>query len=320
MPIYLTYDNQTLQDGFGAQALRILGIYSIAKTFRFGYIHSPISKVIEEYSHNLQDLKEHELQISRVNDFFAFPSTSAVTSFNREFVYRNITRKILLKLIFLNFFSTKKFLVRILLPYGVIDKMPSIYKKGVEFIHKAHANLIQTNGYIVCHIRWGYGYLYSDQDYIRPRHLPFSYFEDAVSLLYFKKNRSTLPIIVHTDLSRNDKYWTPAHPSVLENYRNLSGNKQASAIPIKGVDLEKKLRFPKNSMTEIKYCDDFFSTFLDMSRSEILVMGTSTFSFLAGLINPNMVIWPQKHVHSKYPGWTNSEDLGIKLRDDLLVG
>jgi hypothetical protein len=198
--------------------------------------------------------------------------------------------------------------------------MPSIYKKGVEFIHKAHPNLMRTNGNIICHIRSGYGYLYSDQDYIRPKNLPFSYFDDTISLLYFKRNKSSLPIIVHTDLSKADKYWKPAHPGVLENYRKLSGNKQAREIHIKGVNLEKTLRFPKNSKTEIKYCDDFFNTFLDMSKAEILVMGNSTFSFLAGLINTNMVIWPQIHRHSKYPGWTSSEDLGIKLRDDLLVG
>jgi len=51
MALYLTYDNQKLQDGIGAQALRILGIFSISQAFHIKYLHSPILKVVEDFTH-----------------------------------------------------------------------------------------------------------------------------------------------------------------------------------------------------------------------------------------------------------------------------
>jgi hypothetical protein len=40
-------------------------------------------------------------------------------------------------------------------------------------------------------------------------------------------------------------------------------------------------------------------------------MGTSTFSYLAGLINQNFVVWPSIHGHKKHPRWFSEKDLGI---------
>lgn len=40
--IYLTYNQQGLQDGLGAQLQRVLSIYLICHQYNFGYIHTPI--------------------------------------------------------------------------------------------------------------------------------------------------------------------------------------------------------------------------------------------------------------------------------------
>jgi hypothetical protein len=57
--MWITYDNQKLQDGLGAQTQRILSLYWIAKLHGWNYHHSPIicqrdhisSDVVEQFNH-----------------------------------------------------------------------------------------------------------------------------------------------------------------------------------------------------------------------------------------------------------------------------
>lgn len=61
-----------MQDGIGAQALRLLGLYSISKFFRISYFHSPIVDLIEEFSHGSKEESDLQQLIVRVNTFLTF--------------------------------------------------------------------------------------------------------------------------------------------------------------------------------------------------------------------------------------------------------
>ena len=47
-PLYITYDDTKIRDGFGAQGLRVVGIFSIARFFRLKYLHQGISEIGDE--------------------------------------------------------------------------------------------------------------------------------------------------------------------------------------------------------------------------------------------------------------------------------
>lgn len=76
MPLLITYDNETMQDGLGSQALRILGVFSIAKVLNIGYQHSPIVSFVEEYAHHLNNDHDETDLLREVNQFFFIPFTN----------------------------------------------------------------------------------------------------------------------------------------------------------------------------------------------------------------------------------------------------
>lgn len=321
MTLYITYDNETQQDGLGAQALRITGIYAIAKVFGIRYTHSPILKVIEEYSHKLDSHSDLQAMIEKTNKFFAFPDAAPPKGVPKIIKIRNPGVKQLLSYRLKYLLSKEEITLAVLLPFGVTDRWPILYTQAIRYLRKLNHTQLNSQDFVVAHVRWGYGYFYSDQNYIRPRHLPFSYFTDVlrqVSLRYFKS--SSFKIVVHTDLSPKDTTWRPAQQQVMNNYRKLVSQSSKEQINIPGVDISKKVEFPLNSEVTIKYCHEFFETFLDMCTCKILVQGTSAFSYLAGLINSNTVIWPAQHKHKKIPRWISANKFGVSLREEMMIG
>ena len=219
MTIYLTYDNETQQDGLGAQALRIVGIFSLAKLFMFKYLHSPIIDVLEEFSHKLESESELNLLIERVNDFFSFPCEKPPKKVDKVIKVRNPGVKVLLRYRLRYLLSKEIVVLKVLLPFGVTDRWPMIYSCAIRYLRKVNRKQLVTRNIVVAHIRWGYGYFYSDQKYIRARHLPFTYFTDIlkeISCRYYAS--SNFSIVVHTDVSPEDTVWKPAQKRVIENY------------------------------------------------------------------------------------------------------
>ena len=321
MRLIIKYDNKCMQDGIGAQALRLLGLYSISKFFRISYFHSPIVDLIEEFSHGTKEESDLQQLIVRVNTFFNFPSIPGIPPNSKTIKVRQLGLKELLFFRIKSLFSKKTIVLDILLPFGITDRFPFLYKCGVRHLRNRHYHLLQKRHFVVAHIRRGYGYLYSDQRYIRPRNLPFSYFNDCiahVSKKYFED--SEFRLIVHTDLSPNSLKWKPTQKRVLDGLKEVTGNYNAKEIDIEGIRVEDHLQLPEKCQGEFHYCAEFFDTFLDMCSCEILIQGNSALSYLAGLLNENIVIWPARHGHSKYSTWINSESFGLKIRDDLIRG
>jgi len=321
MKLVITYDNESMQDGIGSQALRILGLYSISKFFRISYLHSPIIEVIEEFSHKAESDSEIRKLVEEASAFFEFPSTPNISSDSKVIHVRQISLRKLFFFRMKSLFSKQQIIIKVLLPFGITDRFPFIYDAGVKFMRAKHKALIQKRNFVVAHMRFGYGYLYSDQRYIRPRNLPFSYFEDLiifVSRKYFSDNEFRL--IVHTDLSPESRKWKPVQKVVLDGFKEVSANSELEEVEIEGIRVEEKISLPEKCKAEFHYCDNLFDTFLDMVSCEILILGNSSFSYLAGLLNENVVIWPSVHGHSKHPRWISSKSCDVENTEELVRG
>jgi hypothetical protein len=316
MAIYLTYDNESLQDGFGAQALRMLGVFSIAKSLKLNYIHSPMKSIVEEFAHSSTNF-EHTNTVNRFNEFFKFPDQNHNVIFHKEFYLRNLSIKQLLRIILKYRFSRKIVLVKILLPFGITDRFPSIYKLGVNYLQCERKKDLDSKNEskIVCHVRLGYGWMYGEQTHVRKRKFlsPIYFSELSSKIIYNYYPSSEVSIIVHSDVSEKDVLWKPQTRETLDGYRELTNDSRIEEILIRGRDLSKEFLPPPSRKIEFIYCGDAFETFLDMCRADVLIMGVSAFSYLAGLLNRNQVFWPSVHGHSKLNHWKVETDVGLKL-------
>ena len=321
MAIFVTYDNQALQDGLGAQALRITGIYSIARAFGLNYFHTPIARVIEDVGQNPTTDKSQENLLEFFNNFFEFTTSRNPRSQPRNLYVRDISLRKLLKIILMYRFSARDTVVHILLPQGILDKFPSIYRLAARQLRASSTDLINSSNAkcLVAHVRRGYDEKYADLKYAKNRHLPFSYFSD---ILKYICTNNLVPagseIHIHTDLLNVPTKWTPKQDGIVEGYRKNSGTTGKTSIDLEAYDLTKEIDIPQGFPPQIHYCDPLITTFLDMCNAKVLVQGKSALSYLAGIVNTGLVIHPPQQSMSKLPRWKSAEDLNITLRDPLL--
>lgn len=319
MPLFLTYDNQTLKDGIGAQALRLVGIYSLAKFFRLKYLHSPIETILEEYSHGFSSSEKERVLVSEINSFFNFPDDYIDDTKDSKFVeIRAINFRKLFKFIMKYSLRKKNTILRITFPFPITDRLPSIYDYGIKNLRQSNSAYLKLtpNRNIVIHVRWGYGWKYSDPKYIqtRKRLLPFEYYSaiSQAAINYFGLS-DEFKIVVHTDLINHSQTWQPSQNQVLKKFEEVNSKSGVNNINIEGYDLNQLIDLPKSHEHEICYCAPFFETFLDMCNANVLIMSTSALSYLAGLINQNLVIWPATHGHAKRGCWLSSNVVGVPI-------
>ena len=321
MAIYLTYDNQTLQDGLGAQALRITGVYSIARAFGLNYLHTPIARVIEDVGQNPSSEDSQENLLQFFNNFFKFAQRRNPKAERRNIFIRDISLRKLLKIILKYRFSSRDIVVHILLPQGILDKIPRIYKYAAYQLRKSNADLINSLKAkdLVAHVRRGYDEKYADLKYAKNRHLPFSYYSDILNYICMNKLVPLSSIVhIHTDLLNVPTKWTPKQEGIMEGYSKNSGTSGQISIELEAYDLSKEIVIPEGYQIQIHYCDPLVTTFLDMCNARVLVQGKSALSYLAGIVNFGLVIYPPQQSMSKLPSWKSAKDFNIGLRDPLL--
>jgi len=322
MALYLTYDNQAMQDGLGAQALRIIGIYSIARKYRIRYLHSPILETIEEFAHGIRVEKDLQCLVNRTNELFDLPTYSNVDSFDLEIKVHNLNLRLLVRMLLRYKFSRKSVLLKVCLPFGVMDKDPSSYEHATDYIRKKHGSLFKVSReeQVVVHFRMGYGQTTAVLKHVKPRFLPLDYFISAIQKMSEMKLSSQIKkLIIHTDLSNTKTLWAPSKKRLEQN------------ISFGEKIVDGKVLVPKNDVLmmfssihgfdlEIKYCADFFETFFDMVNADVLIISRSAFSYLAALFNTNLVIYPSSHGHAKLDYWLSSNSLGLDQTYELIPG
>jgi hypothetical protein len=321
MAVFLTYDNQTLQDGLGAQALRITGIYAVARAFRLKYLHQPITHVIEDVGQGSNEESSQETIIDCFNQFFNFPSDWEPRPDSKRIAIRDLSLRGLFKILLKHYWTRGDLIVHVLLPQGVVDRIPFIYRFPAKFLRNSNKSLLSSHfsPEVAAHVRRGYDEKYADLRYARNRHLPFSYYSDVLSVLNKKGlTRGAKNLLIHTDLLNTPMVWLPTQQGIVDGFNKNAGLSGKKEIRLEGFDLSKEITIPTGLKADIRYCDALFETFLDMCNAKVLIQGKSAFSYLAGIINSNLVIYPPKQSAAKLKNWKSAEDLGIFLKEPLL--
>jgi hypothetical protein len=323
MGVYLTYDNSKLRDGLGAQLLRILGIYSLAKFTKTNYVHSPIIETIEEFSHNISNQEDLEFLTNSVNSFFWLPSDPPPDKFDKVIEIHNLGLKSLLHLKFKYGLSRQKVLVRILLPFCCTDRFPWLYKIAVSFVRQSQNSTFMRHRKesLVVHLRLGYGQRTKVADHVRPRFLPVEYYVELLKSIRNNMDELELPreITVHTDLAKKAQVWKPT-PKSLQVIKDFGEDVVDGTILVQPTDLSLVFTGFSDVSFDFRHCEDFFKTFLDMACAHNLVMSRSALSYLAALFNEGRIIYPSSHGHAKLKQWTSSEEYGLRNNYKLIPG
>ena len=287
-PLVIEYDSNELPDGFGAQAVRLVGIYSIASKFRLQYRHSPIRFIPKEELVGFPYSEEKYKSImDKIVELTFLPDTKKTLSERRLVVKRRVIgRKALLLLIVVSIL--RKLLMRqqlvlsLCLPQGVTDKMPKILELGAEEMRKNFDYILASskNEEVVIHFRGGFRVVDSNRPQLTP-----DYYNAALKQASRYMNLSK--ITIHTDF----------FPSDLQS-SNLSNRAKFFIEWFNSHQLQKMC-----SEIEAKHYAPIVDSLEDMIQSKLLIMSNSSLSYFAGLINPNIIIWPPIHGHSRLPRW-----------------
>lgn len=283
----ITYDDKKMQDGFGAQAIRLVGIYSVCSYFRINYLHSPISVIGNRWELTGRDISEENYLrwLNLVRQMTQLSDSSMVASRKQKTVYEhNIGFKKLILLLFLSIIYKaigKQLILRLTLPFGIMDRLPKLWEIGALAIRdnfSVFENHDKAN--LVIHYRTGL----NSPSQSRPQ-LSSTYYKDTLGLMVSSGYVELDSVIIHTDLYEEDVI------------------NQLSSERVK--DFLEFINFCNKTFKKVNigYSSTILDTVSDMVMADNLVVSRSALSYFAGIVNSNRVIYPPSHGHSKLPRW-----------------
>jgi hypothetical protein len=285
-PLYITYDDRKIRDGFGAQGLRIVGIFSIAKVFRLKYLHQGISEIGDkvELVGLTGDRSRYSRVLDELNSYLRFPSNNEPSNLKKQIQIEihNLGFRELLIYILLSLLRPNRYLLKVCLPFGVTDRLPWVYsfcRKYIPRINPARGQ-VNTGTVNVVHIRASE----HSPDKTRPQLSPLYYEKLIFSPRFFSSDK--IKWIVHTDFYDGDFLPGVKSDRVLK-FKSLISN----------LNLERNI--------DVYHYAEIEKVFQDMVNADLLIISRSALSYLAGVLCKGKVVYPSNHGHAKLPKWIN---------------
>ena len=180
--VVLSYDSDKMQDGTGAQLQRILGIRAVALKYRLSYIHSKIIDVTITPLDPFQTDSQKNFYLEVLNESIHLDDDFE-GSIKRTVYIHNLSRRTLLTNIIKAYIRNETVLLKITLPYFVVNHSPEIYKLSVNRIVKHFVKQMEDSSifHIVAHIRVGVNIQHIEPWRIDSRVLPIEYFCEQIN-------------------------------------------------------------------------------------------------------------------------------------------
>ena len=320
MTLWLKYDNKFLQDGLGAQALRQSVISGIAQYFGCKFIYSQILSPHQHFSSNFNTIQDIQEQSRTVSDFFNFNNEfSFPKKFDKRLKIKDLMPFEFLELLARYKFSRSDVLLEIAFPFYLLHRFPNSLKHLPGIYQKSMQRRVSVSDYsLVVHLRIGYGNLVTSNGL--PRHLPIQYFLDTLRTVFIRRNISRdSKVIIHTDAPEKSTVFKIISEVTLKELTSQGVTNGNPEVILQPPDLSSIKSLFSEFNLEIKYGADWIETFEDMAEAQILLMARSAYSYLSGIYNPNTVIWPNNHGHSKLKNWISSNDIGVDATKFQLI-
>jgi hypothetical protein len=289
--LYLTYNNESLTDGAGAQIQRIITLFMICLKHGIKYIHSPIHRITYQGLQNLERDAEEATLINKFNALFALPS--AECSYSNIYVLDTVLTDDLLEH-FKDISRNKSTIVSVALPHD--ELIPFNYKIGYPWI----SNTLSEPLRIAIHIRRGELYIVDSH-----RMLPNSYYISCMNALCTLFADRAYEFHIYSEDVQKEVEITPEHKA-------LQGRFETPVLLTPSDNHWEDFAGFANLHWHINECP--VQTLQDLVNSDILLASRSSFSYVAGLLK-------QKGVTIFHPFWhpLDPEWISATSGDDILA-
>jgi hypothetical protein len=306
--VFLTYAAKGSGDGLGAQAQRLLGIYSASRELNFGYLHTPILSIEVNPGDPHTTQGERIDYLRRVNDFFCLPSDTAHRP-NRTFRLRSLSPRNLklLKIVhrLANAFGLSVFVeLPSSLPWS--DKHPDTYNWGSSIVKSRMPARNQDEKFrIDLHIRRAVAPELGRDGKPYDRYVPTSWYEDILKVIveFLKSKDVPYMIRIHTDIPKS-RWKVPEDTTsgTLEMWRHHNFVDEDGFLYDMGEDLDEA--FAGYGEIEVARDWDPLDALKSMSTTDILVMCASSLSYVAGLTRGRSWTISPPFFHSPLSDWS----------------
>lgn len=319
MAIFFGYDNQSAQDGSGAQVQRIFAIYSLSKFIGVRFAHQDIINIDFNPGDGINTYSQMQEYVGKLNSFLEFLDDAKPTSpilkrmsFVYAFQYKWFNRiyfayKDLQSLVF-----KRDYLYLITNPYPFIEKYPQAYSHLKVISPFSETGIPREKISIQLHI---------GRAKVSENHMPERFTKDEWYLGILDEITAAITsagkeyeILIHTDLTA-ERIWevpTGANEETLK-YWNDSG-----IIDSKGrlelQDLSELSGFDNYKNLSIVSNIDPISAWRIMSDADFLLIGKSSFSFVGALLNRKGLVVSPYFWHKGPETWLTLEH-GSEIRE-----
>ena len=283
--IALTYANDQLMDGAGAQLQRIYAIYALSRFMHLPYVHTGLKQIGYQGLSALEANKLAPDLQDRYNRIFVIPSDiqlppNVVVKYFDTPEFADIER-----LESQAMTDNQFYLLKIKIPYLVTDKDPEMYQclKQISPFHPAPSDTFR----IAIHVRRGEEFAVESQ-----RMLPNSYYLATTQTLIAALKKLHIPFVceLYTEVARKAFTVTGqthglegmvSHPVVIDP--KMNNLQDFDVLP----NLQKFIN------------TDAIDTLRGMATADALIISRSSFSYFAALFNNGIVVY--------YPFWHKPE-------------
>lgn len=276
MNIYLTYDNTACQDGVGAQIQRIIGIRAVARRLGLGYLHAPIVHTHNQgWAAQTQGLHDPEY-LARWESLMQLaagqvPLDEVGIPFERTLHVERLTPLRLGGLLagtslrrLAGAGPGSSVLVRVKLPYPIVDRWPATYELIREELLAAYASspkppLRSLPGplHVAVHVRRGD---VNRRSRAAARLVPNEVYLRAMRQVLAQAGSREVHFHIYSEGELD---------SAEDNFREFA--------------ITRQVYFHLN--------EDACSTFHHLVSADVLIMSKSSFSFVAGLYSSGLVLY-----------------------------
>jgi hypothetical protein len=305
--LVLTYDNESKNDGLGAQIQRVLGIAGLANLLHTGYLHTGIKNVAVHPLDPYQEKEDYFKFISEVNKFLAMPSSTHVfftkdSGSTQE--SRSPSRRSLIRAAVSSWPQKTARVYPVVEPYFMIDTWPNHYRHCLSQLTRKlePLNRCGDSPKVVIHYRWGVGGMAIQNGEKFPRELPLKYFLSVLDQLV--RQNGGLPLeslTVLTDAPESEVIFEP--PSDQAGLWEGSPSFEAGKMYVKGADFfDVFIQYAKE--VKIVRGGSALEAIKRMANAEVLVLSKSSLSYVAGILNNSGTIYyPPNFWHPRLRGW-----------------
>jgi len=312
--IFLTYNNKEIQDGYFAQLQRVIAIRAIAIKYKFSYFHSEIINLIPTQLDSFQSELQIQNYLDNINKKYAYKSDSFDTEFEKTIDILAPTIKKLFLLKIRNLLSKESILVRITIPYRIIEKNPDSYMKSIDLISNKNDNYTVDKQSIVIHARRGVAIQHVVPGEKIVRALDDNYFLTIINQIVNKsRTTSKFDLVILTDAPESDVFYKPLTKDK-NAWQQFDKYNSEHGILIQGHKFKNIIENFKGNCTIIRGGD--IDKSLDIIRTAgHFIMSRSSMSYVGALLNSEgKIYYPPDFWHNPLKKWIK---ISTKYTEDL---